>query len=242
VFFFSKVRILCNLYEQSEGDENVHFLVLKVCENNCWFLLFSWFSSSHGCYFVSVCEVMLGVEDVRLVCNFFVVIVVIVGKINQKSARSMTWGWFFFMGGGWQGNGRVFCAGGDLRMFYNAQKAAAGNADFVLVQLLLLMFFSLCLSVLDSLSLSQLFWTSASSMLIKDDAALLFKQPLIDFQREIKFPFWVEITRKFFWGNVADDPSTTEVVYSKYWLDYHAATYKKPLVSCLSVCLFVCVR
>jgi len=74
------VRILCNLYEQSEGDENVHFLVLK-------------------------------------------------------------------------GNGRVFCAGGDLRMFYNAQKAAA------------------------------------------------------------------------------DDPSTTEVVYSKYWLDYHAATYKKPLIA-----------
>jgi 3-hydroxyisobutyryl-CoA hydrolase len=91
---------------------------------------------------------------VGIVCNFFVVIVdVVVGKINQKSARSMTSSCFFFMGGGWQGNGRVFCAGGDLRMFYNAQKAAA------------------------------------------------------------------------------DDPSTTEVVYSKYWLDYHAATYKKPLIA-----------
>jgi 3-hydroxyisobutyryl-CoA hydrolase len=30
---------------------------------------------------------------------------------------------------------------------------------------------------------------------------------------------------------VADDPSTAEVVYSKYWLDYHAATYKKPLIA-----------
>ncbi len=176
----------------------MHFLVLKVCDNNCWYLLFSRFSSSHSCYFVSVCEVMLGVEDLRIVCSFFVVIVVVVGKINQKSARSMIWGWFFFMGGGWQGNGRVFCAGGDLRMFYNAQKAAAGNADFVLVQLLLLMFFSLCLPFLDSLSLSQIFWTSASSMLIKDDAALLFEQPLIDFQRESNSHFGLKLQGSFF--------------------------------------------
>jgi hypothetical protein len=142
---------------------------------------------------------MLGVEDVGIVCNFFVVIVDVVGKINQKSARSMTSSCFFFMGGGWQGNGRVFCAGGDLRMFYNAQKAAAGNADFVLVQLLLLMFFSLCFSVLDYLSLSQLFWTSASSMLIKDDAAsLFFEQPLIDFQRESNSHFGLKSQGSFF--------------------------------------------
>lgn len=49
---------------------------------------------------------MLGVEDVGIVCNFFVVIVdVVVGKINQKSARSMTWGWFFFWGLGGRGMG-----------------------------------------------------------------------------------------------------------------------------------------
>ncbi len=30
---------------------------------------------------------------------------------------------------------------------------------------------------------------------------------------------------------VDDSLSTTEVIYCKYWLDYHVGTYKKPLVS-----------
>jgi len=60
----------------------VHFLVLKVYDNNCCFLLFSYFSSLQSCYFGSVCEVVLGVEDVKIVCKIFVVIVVVVGKFN----------------------------------------------------------------------------------------------------------------------------------------------------------------
>ncbi len=119
-------------------------------------------------------------------------------KNQSENSKINDMGLVLFLGAGWQGNGRVFCAGGDLRMFYNAQKAAAGNADFVLVQLLLLMFFSLCFSVLDSLSLSQLFWTSASSMLIKEDAALLFEQPLIDFQRESNSHFGLKSQGSFF--------------------------------------------
>jgi hypothetical protein len=87
----------------------------------------------------------------------------------------MTWDWLFFLWGGWQGNGQVFCVSGDLCMFYNAQKATTGNVDFVFVKSSSLMFFFLCLFILETLSLSQLFWTSVSNMLMEDDATLLSK-------------------------------------------------------------------
>jgi hypothetical protein len=51
------------------------------------------------------------------------------------------------------------------------------------------MFFSLCLFVLDFLFVSRLFWTSASSMLMEDDATLFFEQGLIDFKEESNFNF-----------------------------------------------------
>jgi hypothetical protein len=38
---------------------------------------------------------------------------------------------------------------------------------------------------------------------------------------------------------VDDSLSTTEVIYCKYWLDYHVGTYKKPLVSSLFLMPFV---
>jgi hypothetical protein len=38
---------------------------------------------------------------------------------------------------------------------------------------------------------------------------------------------------------VDDSLSTTEVIYCKYWLDYHVGTYKKPLVSSLFLKPFV---
>jgi hypothetical protein len=46
----------------------------------------------------------------------------------------------------------------------------------------------ICIYVLDSF-FSQLFWASASNMLMEDDATLLFEQPLIDFQAESNSDF-----------------------------------------------------